>query len=529
MRAAALIAVVVLGCGKTKDTSTPSSTTPSTTPPTTTEPTEPTDTTDTGSPATSGCEVLDVSVTDNPDMVLYKTLHIEVDEASPVTVHCTAADDPDEAHYVTSAAEATGHEVSVYGLIADTTYTCEVTPACATTPTVVETATGTLPSLIPAYTTTRNDALEMSGAYTLFNDAEVCSEGPGMDRVVIVDPEGNVRWYHIIPEDLVVDLDVRYLDGQVYYGGGWGLFDTGAANPGVTRRLELDGTEVYTRATPTYGLGFNHHADQLASGEYLTLTSTYNTASSGAQIFGIAVEVFDPVTETATYTWESQGAIDAGYLDATPALDGRLNANSVTWTDDDDGPAMYISEYYSSAIVRVDRDSGDVTWKLGRDGDFTLLDDEGNVLPDEEWFYGQHDPEFDGNRVLLHDNGTDRPIAAADRYSRALELELDVPARTATVVWSWTEPGWFEPVVGDADRLANDNRLITQGHCDCCWWRGFGNPIGNDSSIVEVEPATGDVVWRVDWPDEDAAAYRAQRIDGCDVFANARYCDDLTP
>jgi hypothetical protein len=512
-------------CGPSKDTGPePTETAAPTTPPTDTD--TDTDTT----PPEPTCAVTSVAATASEELVTEVFVAFETDAAVPVDVWCTTADDPDEA-VLASAAVGVG-EVVVRGLLAETEWTCAAHALCDDgTVGIAETTvtTGELPSLLPNWSTYQNNLMDMSGAYTLFNDSEICEGGTDTDRLVIVDPKGRVRWYHVIPEDLEADVDANYVgDGEIYYGGGWGLFDEGGDNRGAARLLSLSNEVLYEREEPAFGLGFNHHSELLSDGTYLSLTTSKHDDGTGDDMYGVAIEVFDPATESIVWSWDSAIAVATGILEPTwSSLDGRLNANSVTAIEDEDGPAFYVSEYYGSHIFRVDRATGDVTWVLGPGGDFDLYDADGTPLSDEDWFYNQHEPEWDGTRVLMHDNGTDRPIDIEDRFSRALELEIDVSAWSATILWSWTEDEWFEPILGDADRLPNGNVLVTQGHCSCCWWRGFGNPAGHESALVEVEPVSGDVAWRMDWPDTDAGGFRAERYDGCEIFSNAAYCPSI--
>jgi hypothetical protein len=45
--------------------------------------------------------------------------------------------------------------------------------------------------------------------------------------------------------------------------------------------------------------------------------------------------------------------------------------------------------------------------------------------------------------------------------------------------------------------------------------------------ILEVDPATDEVVWRLDFTSWTDGLYRAERIDGCAVFGNVRTCPAL--
>jgi hypothetical protein len=165
---------------------------------------------------------------------------------------------------------------------------------------------------------------------------------------------------------------------------------------------------------------------------------------------------------------------------------------------------------------------GERLWTLGAGGDFDLVDPDGTPLADEHWFHGAHDPEIhpqaDGTlRILFYDNGYTRGVQPA--YSQLLELIVDPNEGTATRTWQWTEPGWYEPVWGDADELPDGGVLIGRGHCGGC-----GE--ADTSQIVEVDRTTGEVDWRLRFDAPRWGIYRAQRIDGCDLFHHVGYCEE---
>jgi hypothetical protein len=149
--------------------------------------------------------------------------------------------------------------------------------------------------------------------------------------------------------------------------------------------------------------------------------------------------------------------------------------------------------------------------------DFSLIDDDGNPAPVEQWFYTQHAPELDGSTLYVYDNGKDRP---GEHYSRVVAFDVDLTARTLHQTWEWRGDGWYEPIWGDVDLLPNGHLLVTRGHCDDCG----ADPV--PTSWVELDPGTGPV-WELDTPTLGHMGYRAERLDGCAVFANAEYCPSL--
>jgi hypothetical protein len=161
--------------------------------------------------------------------------------------------------------------------------------------------------------------------------------------------------------------------------------------------------------------------------------------------------------------------------------------------------------------------SNEVKWVFGPDGGFDLYDTAGNPLPDSEYTQCQHGLEMQGNRLLVYDNGWGRG------YSRATEYELNPTERTATLLWTWTEPEWWEGSLGDVDYLDNGNVLITQAHPSCWAWEYPDDK----SAVVEINPETGEVPWRATFTSTSDAIYRAELLDGCSVFHNTRHCDAL--
>ena len=148
------------------------------------------------------------------------------------------------------------------------------------------------------------------------------------------------------------------------------------------------------------------------------------------------------------------------------------------------------------------------------------MDADGANADEADWFYWPHAPEVDGTRVLFYDNRNPRPNSET---SRAAEFTLDPVAGTAELTWEWTERNFREQAWGDVDRLPSDDVLVTIAHCETC---ELSDPQGR-SAVVEVDRASGDVLWRLTWPDADDGIYRADRIDGCDAFANRRYCPSI--
>jgi len=137
---------------------------------------------------------------------------------------------------------------------------------------------------------------------------------------------------------------------------------------------------------------------------------------------------------------------------------------------EDDGNLLF-SLRHQSWVLKIDysngNGAGDVIWKLGYQGDFTLSSDQ---LSD--WFYAQHDanimsPNSTGNiQLAMFDNGDDRPLdnsgtqCAGHCYSTAAIFQVDENARTASRWWSFTTPySWWG---GNARELPTSNMFVDE-------------------------------------------------------------------
>jgi len=137
--------------------------------------------------------------------------------------------------------------------------------------------------------------------------------------------------------------------------------------------------------------------------------------------------------------------------------------------------------------------SGDVMWRLGKDGDFTISADG----PDP-WFSHQHDPQFlaDGSTLILFDNSNVRHETDHVANSRGQVISLDEANRTASMMLN-ADLGAYCMALGSAEKLRNGNYYF---HCG---WSGDAT-----SLLLEMDPA-GQIVYALH---AQAAEYRSFRM-----------------
>jgi hypothetical protein len=412
-------------------------------------------------------------------------------EATPGSTLTCASDD----ERWTETAPPTG-EIRWSGLRADTTYACTLDGRPFALP-------------IPAAPVAGPVTSGATDGWLLVNHVRE-SRDP---RLLLVDETGAVRWWHDLPGDPNVGIEAAWLPqspwGPVVLAGGGDTLP-----PQVFDRAG----EVRWTAPPRGVAGGEWHHDVAWVPERSWMVALSAEITRGGDPpsawHGFAVEALDPVAGGRSFWWTSQEAVDAGELPvASPGTD-PYHANALSWVPDDpEGPAIWLSLKQQDEIVRLDP-SGALTWSIGLGGDFDLVGAVGQPAPVDDWFWGQHAPEPHPTSdpwiwtIDVHDNGMDRPGGAA--YSRVSTYTVDLAERTASLTWTWTEPGWYEPVFGDVDRLENGNLLVTMGHCPQCG----DAPADRGTSIVELDPEIDAVVWRADWTSLDSS-YRAQRVDRC--------------
>ncbi len=465
---------------------------------------------------TTGTAPLLVSFTAEPHPVvpLAGRIRVELAEPAEVSVACTSPDEPEE-DFRLEAPAAAEHELAVPGLLADTAYTCTVTAGGDRAEATF--TSGPVPEGTPVLEPVGERQEPSWGAWTLFNHQRICEDEP-QGRLVIVDPEGRVRWVHVLPtldEPPKVDVVPSMPTGDtVLYGGG-------QAPEYAPALLDLEGNVLGDTRYPGHEDDLYHH-DVAPTGPTTAIGFVEDEATAGATTWtGFALVEQDLAAGVELRRWRTQQAVDAGELPGGFAEgdEGYHPTSLQVVGDDPDGPAEWVYLLRQDWIVRIDRATGAVTWRLGPHGDFALLDADGTPASEAGWFdtvHGFHVDTTDGLTLLVYDNGKDT------RRSRAVAYRLDPAARTATLLWEWTEDHWYDPHWGNVQALPGGHVFINMSSTPC----KAGSDPDHTGALVELDPATFEVTWRLEFPDILDSTYRAVRLDGCSVFPNRRYCPE---
>lgn len=348
-------------------------------------------------------------------------------------------------------------------------------------------------------------------------------------RPIATDLNGNLVWYG--PTGL--SLITRMVAGGTMLG----VFEDGTREPSHQTFLEFDlagNTIAETNAARVSeqlaALGarpitsFHHEAIRLTDGRYLVLAGSEQImedmqGEGASDILGDTILVLDRDLQLLWY-WDSFDHMDparAAVLNETctyPAslacstfygagkANDWLHGNSLQLTPD--GNILY-SARHQDWVVKIDyrngEGNGDVLWRLGRGGDFTLADGD-----DDSWFSHQHDAQFlpDGVTLVLFDNGNTRINRNGDQgTSRGQVWSIDEASRTATLVLN-ADLKVNSSALGSVQLLANGNY-----HFDAGFIPNPANRAQRISQALEVDPS-GNIVWGMQIT---AQQYRSFRLD----------------
>jgi arylsulfate sulfotransferase len=331
-------------------------------------------------------------------------------------------------------------------------------------------------------------------------------------QAVVSDLQGNIIWYcpagglpakpmqngHFI---LNLGKDLREVDLACNT-----IRDVSVAQ--VTQSLQTNGYSFTT-------LNFFHH-DQLVlpNGHWIALAQTVKDftdlpgypGTTGAE--GDVLMDIDP-SGHVVWAWSAFDHLDINrHLGSLPDW---THSNAIVYTPDGN---LLLSMRNQSWILKIDyangTGSGNVLWKLGEDGDFTLLGGDPS-----QWFYGQHYPYLlgtDGSQMTMavFDDGNLRidsdgvacgsTPSAPPCYSRGTIYQLDESTNLASLLWQ-DLPGLYTFWGGSIDVLSNGDVEFN-----------LSEPFNDAASQIMEVTQTGSpqTVWQMNIT--NANAYRGYRI-----------------
>jgi hypothetical protein len=392
----------------------------------------------------------------------------------------------------------------------------------------VFTTGGLAPDQIPAITTTTTPGMTPNSGIELLDLLFTNGTQP-TDNVVATDLSGKIIWYYNPGFVGIIPNPIKLLpDGNMLIN-----FSSGSADGGnsILEEIDLAGNVVWKMtgtdlnaalAAAGYNLtivGTHHDVAILPNGHLVVIASQIQNFTGLPGYPGTTAVTGDVLIDLDTtrkpvWVWSEFDHLDVNRHPMS--FPDWTHTNAILYSPSDGNLIISIRHQYW--LVKIDynngQGAGDIIWKLGWQGDFTL---EGGTDP-VDWFYAQHGPSFVSSNtsgifdMIIFDNGDNRPNVANDGlpcgttpgspcYSRVPQIEINEPALTATLGWLDTL-NFFSFFGGNAEILPNGNTEYAE--CDS----SIASVAG---SVYEVtHDTTPQIVWELNVAGQ--YVYRGKRM-----------------
>jgi hypothetical protein len=347
--------------------------------------------------------------------------------------------------------------------------------------------------------------------------------GAGKGGSMIIDDSGQVVWFHPLrgPYGRTMNFETQTYQGREVLT--WGQ------TPGEYLIFDDSYRELASFGAAN-GYNGDHH-EFLISPQDTALITIYNavprdlTSVGGSEasvaIQGIVQEL-DIQTGEVLFEWRSIDHIALEETYVTPAEDhypgiDYFHLNSIEVEPDNN---LLISARETSAVYKIDRNSGDVIWRLGgKKSDFEMG-------PGTRFAF-QHDARrLPEGTISIFDNGSlvfEKGTPKAVEESRAIVLELDEERMRASLVREYTHP---DKQYADA---AGNTQVLPNGNVFVGWGRGLAiSEFSEDGELLfdfRVSPEHRSYrAFRFPWTgqpsDQPTAAAERAAADELEVYAS---------
>jgi len=352
--------------------------------------------------------------------------------------------------------------------------------------------TGSIPASVPVPT--------MAATGTPTTEQRVILEAGYITHTLPVafDASGHVIWYSYTDSSVLNFLYRPLNGGRMQLGESErlqdiDLLDNVLRETNVTRMSEqLSGPpfNIINPSIPNRIAAFTHDAIQLPNGYTAALSLIEQLANQGQGTVDVVADLILVLDKNYQLKWAWNPFAHGAKLPITrratlnetcasgsggcPALKFRkvandwIHGNSLCFTADGN---LLFSMRNQDWVIKIDyangTGNGDILWRLGKQGDFTLGSG-------EQWFSHQHNATLTGSTLSLFDNATGDHADFGG--SRGLVLEINEQEKTANIV-DEALMHTFSDAFGSAQILLNGNL-----------WFLSGDPTPNQSEAIEFKP-----------------------------------------
>ncbi|WP_109700828.1 aryl-sulfate sulfotransferase [Chitinophaga deserti] len=338
----------------------------------------------------------------------------------------------------------------------------------------------------------------------------------------MVDADGEIRWVLLLKQS----------PGFQRFGASIGLKRTKnghfiSGDGQLHRIVELDMFGKLLRQWDLAKLGytFHHEVTEAANGNFLITVSKSSArlASGKPRVNDFIIEL-NPVNGTVVKEWDLTTMMDSSRYEKTPdgSTPGPFAQSAGNWAHNNSiaehgGHLLMTMRYQGIASFTA---AGAVKWILSphkgwgeKYRKFLLkpVNEQGALVTDQtvidgeapgqgfEWSWGPHTPvSLPNGNILVFDNGYNRhwiPNAQTQNYSRAVEYKIDESKGTVQQVRQY---GKSRGAAGFSQALSGVQYLKSTGHIMFCPGMGVPTAKGFGGRVVEVDPATGEVIFELE-------------------------------
>ncbi len=274
---------------------------------------------------------------------------------------------------------------------------------------------------------------------------------------LIIDTDGELRWAGTSGVSDGGEGAAAFYQNGIYLGVGTSLL-----------RIELDGETTLRRDLAEAGIiGFHHNIDFGRDGLILDVALPFAIESVNMEVDakGNVLRQWNLGMILAETMFEG-GDDPSGFVQDYCYGDWFHN-NATAYRASDDTLLVSSRENF---VIALDYDSGEIRWILGDPekhwADYSTLERYAlQLAPGSTAPIGQHALSFDGDRLMLFDNGypsiNQSPAGNSRSYSAPRKYQIDTAGGLATEVWNYpNNESVFSPVCSSVYMDQPDNYLI---------------------------------------------------------------------
>lgn len=296
--------------------------------------------------------------------------------------------------------------------------------------------TGPLANGLVKPTVTTNDAAALAGGFLI--TGQYVQNANGSAPGYILDSDGDIVWWYDI-EDYVTGVVMDYAGTHMWINN----HPPNLADAKV-HRVSMDGM-----------------TDEDLSSQMAELSHQLTVMPDESVLFYAADGGAEGCSDIKQRT--PDGAVRTiANSQAVLGTTGQCHVNNIQYSKEDD--TLVFSDHIHCAVAKIKRSDGSVVW---------ILNGETKTFTGDGWLGSEHGIQILGLDDFLIFNNNSRSIAGTTipesmgtgDGSGALEIKLDLTAKTVTKIWSYKAMGtaYQTDVMGDLQRLPNGNIVIAFG------------------------------------------------------------------